>query len=296
VCGGAEIPVLRRLPQQARVAKQCSLQVPAPATDDGTEAANADLKLCPLSRPQERKTMKKLLLATSALMALTSVPSVALADVAFNVGAFTDYRYRGISQTRLKPAVQAGVDYSNSGFYLGAWASSIKWIKDAKGDSNIELDLYGGYKGELAKDLGYDVGVLTYVYSGNKLSPSANTTEIYGALTFGPVTAKYSHSTTNLFGFARSSGSGYLDLSATFEVADGWSVAPHLGVQSVRRNSNFSYTDYSLTLSKDFSGVVVSAALVATSTDKIAGVPAYSSPSGKNLGRTGLVLGLKYNF
>ncbi len=240
--------------------------------------------------------MKKLLIATSAMVALTSMPSVALADVAYNVGAFTDYRYRGISQTRLKPALQGGVDFSNAGFYLGAWASNIKWIKDAKGDSNVELDLYGGYKGQLAKDLGYDVGVLTYIYSGNKLSPSANTTELYGALTFGPVTAKYSHSTTNLFGFARSSGSGYLDLSATFEVADGWSVAPHVGVQSVRRNSNFSYTDYSVTLSKDFSGFVVSAALVATSTDKIGGAPAYASPSGKNLGRTGLVLGVKYNF
>jgi hypothetical protein len=43
----------------------------------------------------------------------------------------TDYRYRGISQTKLKPAVQGGVDYAAGGFYVGAWASTIKWIKDA---------------------------------------------------------------------------------------------------------------------------------------------------------------------
>ena len=36
---------------------------------------------------------------------------VAYADVAFNVGAVTDYRYRGISQTRGEPALQGGVDY-----------------------------------------------------------------------------------------------------------------------------------------------------------------------------------------
>jgi uncharacterized protein (TIGR02001 family) len=240
--------------------------------------------------------MKKLLLATSALVALTSVPSVAVADVAFNVGAFTEYRYRGIAQTRFKPALQGGVDYTNGGFYLGAWASTIKWIKDAKGDSDVELDVYGGYKGEIAKDFSYDVGLLKYVYAGNKLAPNANTTELYGALTYGPVTAKYSRSTSNLFGFGDSSGSGYFDLTATFEVVDGWSVAPHVGVQSVRRNSSFSYTDYSVTVSKDFSGFVVSAALVGASIDKVKGVPVYASPSGKNLGRGTIVLGVKYNF
>jgi uncharacterized protein (TIGR02001 family) len=87
-------------------------------------------------------------------------------------GAVTDYRYRGISQTRLKPALQGGVDYSAGGFYLGAWASTIKWIKDAGGDASAEIDLYGGYKGEIAKDVTFDVGVLTYQYPSNKLAPA----------------------------------------------------------------------------------------------------------------------------
>ena len=64
------------------------------------------------------------------------------------MGVVTDYRYRGISQSRLKPALQGGVDFAHkSGFYLGTWASTIKWIKDAGGDAPVELDLYGGYKG-----------------------------------------------------------------------------------------------------------------------------------------------------
>ena len=97
----------------------------------------------------------------------------------------SDYRYRGISQTRVKPALQAGVDYSSGPFYVGAWASNIKWIKDLGGDASIEVDLYGGLKGELSKELSYDVGLLTYQYPSNKLNPSANTTELYGALTTG---------------------------------------------------------------------------------------------------------------
>jgi hypothetical protein len=74
-------------------------------------------------------------------------------------------------------------------------------------------------------------------------------------------------------------------------------VAPHVGYQKVSHNGDFSYTDVSLTVSKDYSGFVPSLALVATDTKSIGGVKAYASPAnGKNLGKTALVLGLKYNF
>jgi uncharacterized protein (TIGR02001 family) len=232
--------------------------------------------------------------AASALMAL---PSASQAQLAFNAGVFSDYRYRGISQTRLKPAVQAGVDYAAGGLYVGAWASSIKWIKDLGGDANAEIDVYGGYKGDIVKgSLSFDVGVLTYQYPSNKLNPKAETTELYGALSFGPATVKYSHSVSNLFGFANSKGSGYLDLSASFDVG-GVMLAPHLGYQTVSKNGDFSYLDYSLTVSKDFGGLVVSLAAVGSDTKKIAGKPAYASPvNGKDLGKAGAVLGLKYTF
>lgn len=228
-------------------------------------------------------------LITAAAVLLSTVPALAQAELAFNVGAVTDYRYRGISQSRLKPALQAGVDYSAGGFYLGSWASSIKWIKDGGGDASVEVDVYGGYKGELGAGLGFDVGVLTYQYPGNKLSPSANTTEVYGGLSYGPVTAKYSHSTGNLFGFANSKNSGYFDLSATFDVA-GFSVTPHVGHQKVRNVASASYTDYSLTVAKDFDGLVISLAAVDTN------AKGYLAPNGKDLGKAGLVLGAKYNF
>jgi uncharacterized protein (TIGR02001 family) len=248
-----------------------------------------------------KKHTLTLLAAAAALTALHSTSHAADAPAssfAFNVGAVTDYRYRGISQTRLKPAVQGGVDFSHpSGFYLGAWASSIKWIKDAGGDSSVEVDLYGGYKGEISPGLGYDVGVLTYQYPSNKLAVNANTTEIYGALSFGPATLKYSRSVSNLFGFADSKGSGYLDLSASFDVGGGVLLAPHIGNQSVSKNGDYSYTDYSLTVSKDFSGWLLSAAVVGTNAKKIGGVPVYYyAPSGKDLGKSGLVLGVKYSF
>lgn len=240
--------------------------------------------------------MKKTMLALAALTALGALPTASYADdmFAFNVGAVTDYRYRGISQTRLKPALQGGIDATlPGGFYAGTWLSTIKWIKDVGGGSSVEWDLYGGYKGEIAKDFGYDVGVLRYQYNSNHLNPSANTTEIYGALTYGQFTAKYSHSVTNLFGFADSKNSGYLDLSANFDVGGGFTLTPHIGHQSVAHNSLATYTDGSLTVAKDVAkGLTLSLAAVVNDTKG----STYVSPDGHYLGKKGLVAGLKYSF
>jgi uncharacterized protein (TIGR02001 family) len=250
----------------------------------------------------EPRPMKKTLLALAALSALAATPAFAEDDASmfsFNVGAVSDYRYRGISQTRLKPALQGGVDVTlPAGFYVGTWASTIKWIKDAGGGANVEWDIYGGWKNEIVKDVTLDVGVLRYQYPSADLAISPNTTELYAAVSYGPATLKYSHSVTNLFGFDNSKQSGYLDLSATFDVGGGFSLAPHVGYQKVRHNGDFSYTDVSLALSKEIvKGLTGSLTLVATDTKDINGAKAYASPAnGKNLGRAGVVAGIKYVF
>lgn len=235
--------------------------------------ARSLLRGCVLSSFLE-SVMKKLLVPSLLALSLLAVTGAAQAQAAestlsFNVGTTTDYRYRGISQTRLKPAVQGGVDYADkSGFYVGAWASSIKWIKDAGGDASAEVDVYGGYKGAVG-DVAYDVGFLRYEYPSNKLAVSANTNEVYGAVTMGPATLKYSHAVSNLFGFADSKNSYYVDLSGTFDLGNGFSLVPHVGYQSVKNNGAYSYSDYSVTLGKDLgNGLSVSAAVVGTDADR----------------------------
>ena len=140
----------------------------------------------------------------------------------------SDYRYRGISQTRLDPALQGGADYANNptGLYAGTWLSTIKWIKDAGGDGNVEWDIYGGKRGNITADITYDVGGLYYFYPSNGLHPNANTFELYGQLGYGPAYIKYSHSLTNLFGTADSKGSGYLDVGANVDVGSGFTAEP----------------------------------------------------------------------
>lgn len=234
--------------------------------------------------------MKKLLCTIAVALAAVAAPTLASAQVSYNVGAVTDYRFRGISQSRLKPAIQGGVDYAAGPFYVGTWASTIKWVKDGGGDASYELDVYGGVKGEAMAGLSYDVGVLRYLYPGSDLGVNPDTTEVYGALTYGPATVKYSHAVTNLFGFADSKNSAYLDVSATFDVM-GFAVTPHIGKQTVKNNGTFAYTDFSLTVAKEVvPGLTVSAALVDTDTDK------YVGKNNKDLGKAGLVVGAKFAF
>lgn len=213
-------------------------------------------------------------------------------DLAFNVSAVSDYRYRGISQSRLKSAIQGGADYTNNthGFYIGSWLSSIQWTKDAGGSGNLEADLYLGKRGEI-NSINYDVGVLTYLYPSNGLGSipgfaNANTTELYGQLSSGPFSMKYSRSTSNLFGFVDSKGSAYIDLVLNFPLEDGYSVNLHWGKQTVKNNSSYSYSDWKLSLSKEYVGINFSIAVLGTNANE----KLYLTPNLKFTGKSGLVI------
>lgn len=260
------------------------------------------------------KIKSTILLATlvmgAAAQAQTAAPAAPKAPepdftLSYNVGVVTDYRYRGISQTRLLPAAQGGVDFAHKdGYYLGAWASTIRWIKDnsttgfpVKGP--VELDLYGGYKFSVG-DVGLDLGALRYQYVGNNLEltsgggtyGNANTTEVYAAASYSVLTFKTSYSITNLFGTLDSKGSLYYDLSANFDLGSGFTLTPHVGRQTVANFTEASYTDYSATLTKDLGrGISLSVAAVATNAK-----PALYTWGGKEVGKAGAVLGAKYSF
>lgn len=76
----------------------------------------------------------------------------------------TDYRFRGVSQSAGDPAIQGGITVSHSsGVYVGTWASSIS-LGSAYGSE--ELDLFGGWTGEVTPGLTLDAGLLYYAYPG----------------------------------------------------------------------------------------------------------------------------------
>jgi len=261
-----------------------------------------------------RKTILVAFLATAAL----TVPNLATAQAAAaaapasphtftgNLTLATDYRFRGISQTFGEPAVQGGFDYAHSnGFYLGTWASNVSGDQYYSG--SMEWDFYGGWKGEIAKDLTLDLGALYYWYPGAKaripgFAPVTgvdkfNNTELYAGLTYKWFSAKYFHAVSDYFGINNnyasnvgicsvtgpgtcdpaktiigaatnrgdSRGSSYLDLGATFEIADKTNLGLHFGIARVRHYKELNYTDYKISLTREYGGFTWGAALVGAS-------------------------------
>lgn len=226
------------------------------------------------------KTMLKKTMLAGA-MAAAFAPGFAIAQQApasphkleGNVGFYSQYIFRGLTQTDRKPAIQGGFDYEHSsGFYAGTWASNVSWLRDfgsySDGGSG-EFDFYGGLKGDIGKSgFNYDVGLLYYWYPGTVVpgAVKANTFEAYGALGWKWITAKYSYSLNNkTFGVTDSRGTWYFDLTAEVPLGDtGLTAVAHWGKQKYRgdaapgvsNDSLASYTDWKLGVSyalpKDF--------------------------------------------
>ncbi|UNU43841.1 hypothetical protein EAO27_14750 [Sphingopyxis sp. YF1] len=78
----------------------------------------------------------------------------------------SDYRFRGVSQTDEKMAVQGGLTLTHaSGLYAGVWGSNLAgW--GTFGGANIELDLIAGFKTRVADKATLDVGLVWYMYPG----------------------------------------------------------------------------------------------------------------------------------
>jgi uncharacterized protein (TIGR02001 family) len=270
--------------------------------------------------------MRKSLISIAVLGALAAPSFVFAADaapvsdltVAYNVGLYSQYIFRGLTQTDRKPALQGGVDLTHSsGFYLGAWGSNIDWLKapygvNAPSDAtyytkggNLEIDLYGGFKTELGKSgIGIDVGALQYWYPGTLRGgwAKANTTELYGALSYGWLQAKVSGVVSNsAWGYGKNStysaqdnarGTYYAELNATIPIGDlvggdvlkGVTGLIHVARQDFDGNLNepASYNDWKLGLQKSFeSGVNVGAYY--TDTNARADMWTYA---GKNIGES----------
>lgn len=182
------------------------------------------------------------------------------AAVSGTLALTSDYLFRGLSQTNQEPALQGGVEYAHdSGIYAGIWGSNVSWLSDYSSASlpisnSVELDAYAGWRGNVSESLKLDAGVYTYYYPGDYPGGFVRpyTTEVFIGATFGPASLKYLHAVTNLFGFADSDGSGYLDANVNYEFSPGWVLNAHAGRQRVKRTSAASYTDWKLGVTRNF--------------------------------------------
>jgi len=184
-----------------------------------------------------------------------------------NFGIYSQYVFRGLTQTDQKPAFQGGFDLTTtSGFYAGTWGSNISWLHDAgvvDHGASLEWDLYGGYRYSFTPDWGIDVGALYYYYPGSYLEgvTKPDSTELYVAGSWKWASLKYSHAVSNLFGIPDSHNSWYLDLSANYPLTDALTLNAHVGRQEykgqtsgINNGDNLNYTDWKLGLTYALNG------------------------------------------
>ena len=236
--------------------------------------------------------------AMASILASLALASTAHAGTTGTVSITSDYIFRGTTQTNQEPALQGGVEYAaESGAYIGTWGSNVSWLSDLSSpaapiSSSLELDVYGGYRGKFNDTVSYDVGALYYWYPGDFPSGfnSADTLEVYAGVTVAAsekisLGAKYSVAATDLFGYADSSGSGYLDLSANFVVAEGWTLGAHAGKQWIEGGGNgaFEYADWKLGITKAFdNGFSVGLAYTGTDADDALYVNPYGNKTARD--------------
>ena len=220
--------------------------------------------------------LKKTLLSTMAAAALMSGATIANADDAWstsaNVALTNDYKFRGISQSDESAALQGGFDLSHeSGFYVGAWASSVDF--DTNGpccDGSLELDYYLGYGADIGDSgFSYDVGVMAYTYPGDS-GDEGDYNEVYGSIAWQDLTVGLVYSDDY---YAETDEFIYLYADYSFALPNDFALDLHLGYNMIEEDGGFlssdedAYTDYSVSVSRDFMGFNFALAYVGTDLD-----------------------------
>lgn len=108
--------------------------------------------------------MRTLKIALAATVAALAMAGAAQAQddgpsFAFNIGANTDYVFRGFSQTDEEPSVFGGVDASLGIAYAGVWVSTVDFLDS----TDLEYDIYAGVKPTVGA-VALDLGVIYYGY------------------------------------------------------------------------------------------------------------------------------------
>ena len=185
-------------------------------------------------------------------------------SVSGNVGLYSDYIFRGYTQTKNDPALQGGFDIEHeSGLYAGVWASNVNWTTEGgyMDDNSMEIDGYFGFAGNLGKtDIGYDVGVLKFYYPGENTGTAAaadtDATEVYASLSkdlgkFSASLGVYVVVSDDAWGFADADGSKYYTADVDVPIGETpLTASVHVGRQTFEGSGNdpYDYTDWKVNL------------------------------------------------
>lgn len=188
--------------------------------------------------------------ATEPLVDEKSFPG----EFSANVGLFSEYYFRGVSQTDDAPALQGGFDWSATldkdsglGVYLGVWGSNVDFNEAGGVDgATVEVDYYGGLTGDIGNTgLSWDIGFIYYTYPGASQSLDYDFVEGQLALSydfgFASATASVNYSPDN---FGNSGAAFYPKLGIDVPVGKYLTLSGHVAKQYIDRNATFGLPDY----------------------------------------------------
>ena len=185
------------------------------------------------------KILKTMLLAAAATAAMGGSALAADDDIslAFNLGAASDYMFRGVSQTNNGGQVYGGVDATLYGIgYAGAWVSNV----DFNNGTDLEYDLYAGVKPVLGP-VNLDLGVIYYGYANQP----ANSHEDYveykaaGSTAVGPATIGVAVFYSPEF-FGKTGKATYYEVNGAMPVVDKVSVSGAIGHQEIEGPADYN--------------------------------------------------------
>jgi len=204
--------------------------------------------------------MKKTALTLAMGLMISGAANAALEA---NIGATSNYLWRGVTQSSDDGAISGGLDYSHdSGLYAGTWVSSL-------GGTGSEVDYYAGFSGE-TESVGYDLGYIYYQYDDASLSDFA---EVYGSATISGITAGVAIQVDQQG--STDPRHKYFSVSKDFELTDGFGLTATAG----RYNYDDTTSDYShltLDVTKDDFTFSLSKASSGASDDSVIPYVSYS--------------------
>ncbi|MFC3126547.1 TorF family putative porin [Pseudoroseomonas globiformis] len=224
-------------------------------------AATFCLGLAVLSAPGTGRPATALELGDSGLT-LTATPAIA-----------SDYLFRGISQTRGRPAMQLTLDLQHeSGLYIGAFGTNVAFYGS---NARQEVDLLAGYRFAVG-DASLDLGGIFYTYPGYDAPQGGydyNYFELVakGSYTLDPVKFLGTAAWSPEF-YYESGGAVYLEAGADVTLPLDFTLSGRWGYQFIDRNPRYGAPDYanwSVAVSREvFAGFMLSVGYYDTSLSK----------------------------
>ena len=185
------------------------------------------------------------------LLALIVIrPSVA-AEFTGYVALTSDYVKRGVSQSDNGAALQLGADISfDSGFFAGAWGSSVDIDNEPTGHRDRELNLYVGYDYDVSDIWRLSANIVSYEYPRQTGDIDYNYVEYTLAVNYDDrLWLEYAYS-PDLYNLNRSSDN--VELFAEFSLSENWSVGSGVGYYDVSNLTGQGYGYWQVGATRNF--------------------------------------------